>query len=94
MLARGQVIGGVAQGLGECLTEEVVYDDAGQPRTGSLLDYALLSAAEIPPIVTGEVQHPRHRSTRSAPREPGRAGSSGRSRPWPTRSPTRSAGAG
>ncbi|MGH2916034.1 MAG: xanthine dehydrogenase family protein molybdopterin-binding subunit [Solirubrobacteraceae bacterium] len=58
LLAHGQVLGGVVQALGECLTEEFVYDDAGQPRTGSLLDYSLLTAAEIPAIVTGEVQTP------------------------------------
>jgi aerobic carbon-monoxide dehydrogenase large subunit len=58
LLAHGQVIGGVVQGLGECLTEEAVYDDAAQLRTGTFLDYSLLTAAEIPPIVTGEVQTP------------------------------------
>ena len=35
-----------------------MYDDGGQPRTGSFLDYSLLTAAEVPPIVTGEVQTP------------------------------------
>ena len=58
LLAHGQVIGGAVQGLGECLTEEVLFDDAGQNRSGSLLDYSLLTAAEIPPIRTGEVQTP------------------------------------
>ncbi len=58
LLARGQVIGGVVQGLGECLTEEAVYDDAGQPRSGSFLDYNLLTAAEVPPIATGEIVSP------------------------------------
>jgi carbon-monoxide dehydrogenase large subunit len=58
LLARGQVIGGVVQGLGECLTEEAVYDDAGQLRSGSFLDYNLLTAAEVPPIATGEIVTP------------------------------------
>lgn len=58
LLAHGQVIGGIAQGLGECLTEEAAYDDAGQPRSGSLLDYTLLTAAEIPPITAGEIATP------------------------------------
>ena len=58
LLAHGQVLGGAVQGLGECLTEEVLFDDAGQNRSGSLLDYSLLTAAEIPPIRTGEVQTP------------------------------------
>ena len=46
------------QALGECLTEAVIYDAAGQNRSGSLMDYSLLTAAEIPPIVTGEVSSP------------------------------------
>ncbi|MGH2859564.1 MAG: xanthine dehydrogenase family protein molybdopterin-binding subunit [Solirubrobacteraceae bacterium] len=58
LLVHGQVLGGCVQALGECLTEEVVYDEAGQPRSGSFLDYGLLTAAEIPPIVTAEVQTP------------------------------------
>jgi carbon-monoxide dehydrogenase large subunit len=58
LLAHGQVIGGAVQGLGECLVEEVVYDEAGQPQTASLMDYSLLTAAEIPPIVTAEVSTP------------------------------------
>ncbi len=58
LLAHGQVIGGAVQGLGECLTEEVVYDHDGQLRSASLMDYSLLTAAEIPPIVTGEVSTP------------------------------------
>ncbi|HWE11338.1 MAG TPA: xanthine dehydrogenase family protein molybdopterin-binding subunit [Solirubrobacteraceae bacterium] len=58
LLAHGQVIGGVVQALGECLVEEAVYDDDGQMRSGSFLDYSLLTAAEIPPIITGEVETP------------------------------------
>jgi aerobic carbon-monoxide dehydrogenase large subunit len=58
LLAHGQVIGGVVQGLGECLGEEAVYDDFGQMRNASLMDYSLLTAAEIPAIVTGEIASP------------------------------------
>jgi carbon-monoxide dehydrogenase large subunit len=58
LLAHGQVIGGAVQALGECLVEEVVYDEEGQLRTGSFLDYSLLTSAEIPPVVCGEVQTP------------------------------------
>ena len=58
LLVHGQVVGGAVQGLGECLTEEAVYDEAAQLLTGSFLDYSLLTAAEIPPIITGEVQTP------------------------------------
>ena len=58
LLAHGQVVGGVAQGLGECLVEEATWDEEGRPRFSSLMNYSLLTAAEIPPIVTGEVTSP------------------------------------
>jgi carbon-monoxide dehydrogenase large subunit len=52
MLADGQVMGGVAQGLGQALLEEVVYDPAtGQPLTGSLMDYGLPRADNVPSVV-------------------------------------------
>jgi aerobic carbon-monoxide dehydrogenase large subunit len=52
MLADGQVMGGVVQGLGQALLEEVVYDgDSGQPLTGSFMDYALPRADDVPPLV-------------------------------------------
>jgi carbon-monoxide dehydrogenase large subunit len=52
MLADGQVMGGVAQGLGQALLEEVVYDpDTGQPLTGSLMDYCLPRADNVPSLV-------------------------------------------
>lgn len=45
----GQVMGGVAQGIGQALLEEVVYDpESGQLVTGSLMDYALPRADHIP----------------------------------------------
>ena len=58
LLSHGQVIGGAVQGLGECLAEEAVFDETGQPLSVSLLNYHLLTAADIPPIVTGEVTSP------------------------------------
>ena len=58
LLVHGQVIGGAVQALGQCLCEEAVYDEDGQMRSGSLLEYGLLTAADIPPILTGEVQTP------------------------------------
>jgi carbon-monoxide dehydrogenase large subunit len=58
LLAHGQVIGGAVQGLGECLSEEVLHDEYGQALTGSLMDYGLLTAAEVPPIATAEVCTP------------------------------------
>jgi aerobic carbon-monoxide dehydrogenase large subunit len=44
------VHGGVAQGIGAALYEEVVYDDQGQLNTASLVDYLVPSAREIPPM--------------------------------------------
>jgi carbon-monoxide dehydrogenase large subunit len=58
LLAHGQIVGGIAQGLGECLAEEAVYDEAGQLRTASFADYSLLTAAEIPPLAIGVVETP------------------------------------
>jgi aerobic carbon-monoxide dehydrogenase large subunit len=46
------------QALGECLTEEVVYDENGSNRTASFMDYGLPTAGGIPEIVTGEVSSP------------------------------------
>jgi aerobic carbon-monoxide dehydrogenase large subunit len=58
LLAEGQVLGGAVQGLGATLVEEAVFDDHGQPRSASLADYSLLTAAELPPIETRFVQTP------------------------------------
>ncbi|HUZ75151.1 MAG TPA: xanthine dehydrogenase family protein molybdopterin-binding subunit [Stellaceae bacterium] len=49
-LAEGQVLGGVCQGLGGVLLEEMVYDDEAQLLTGSLADYLMPTAADVPPI--------------------------------------------
>ena len=54
MIVEGQVHGGVAQGIGAALYEEVVYDERGQIVTASLADYVVPSATEIPAI---EVEH-------------------------------------
>jgi carbon-monoxide dehydrogenase large subunit len=50
----GQIIGSIAQGIGQTLYERVVYDDNGQPLTATLLDYSVPTAAEMPDIVLGE----------------------------------------
>ena len=52
MLVAGQAAGGLAQGLGGALLEEFVYDDEGQPRATSFMDYLLPTALEVPPIQT------------------------------------------
>jgi aerobic carbon-monoxide dehydrogenase large subunit len=49
-LAHGQLIGGAAQGLGQAMMEKLVYDENGQLITGSLMDYAVPRADNMPPI--------------------------------------------
>ena len=57
-LVEGQVHGGVAQGLGQALFENVVYDrDSGQLVTGSFMDYAMPRAHNMPPIIR-DASHP------------------------------------
>ncbi|TAI64987.1 xanthine dehydrogenase family protein molybdopterin-binding subunit [Bradyrhizobium sp. Leo170] len=56
MIVAGQLHGGVAQGIGQALMEEVNYDASGQPITGSFMDYALPRAEDIPPMAVGD--HP------------------------------------
>ncbi len=51
LILEGQLYGALAQGIGQALMEEVVYDDAGQPLSGSLMDYAILRADELPELV-------------------------------------------
>jgi len=48
LLTDGQTHGGVVQGLGQCLLEEVVYDEQGQLLTGSFMDYAMPRAYNTP----------------------------------------------
>jgi carbon-monoxide dehydrogenase large subunit len=48
MLVKGQIHGGVVQGLGQGLAEVLAYDEAGQVLAGSLMDYAIPRADEVP----------------------------------------------
>jgi carbon-monoxide dehydrogenase large subunit len=50
LLVTGQVHGGVAQGLGQALYEQAVYDENGQLITGELMDYAIPKATMVPHI--------------------------------------------
>ena len=56
LLLAGQVHGGVAQGIGQALMEQVSYDTNGQPITGSFMDYELPRAEDIPSMEIGD--HP------------------------------------
>jgi aerobic carbon-monoxide dehydrogenase large subunit len=50
LLAEGQVHGGTAQGIGQALYEQFVYDSDGNPLTSNFADYAIPCAAEMPPF--------------------------------------------
>jgi len=54
VIVEGQLHGGIAQGLGSALGESLIYDDAGQLLTGTLMDYPMPRAEDMPPL---EVVH-------------------------------------
>jgi len=58
LIVDGQVHGGVAQGLGQALWEEAVYDETGQLVTGELSEYALPRAMFMPHIESGHTETP------------------------------------
>lgn len=58
LLVDGQVLGGFAHGIGNAMYEEPVYDVEGQPQATSYLDYALVSATEVPPVELFHIQTP------------------------------------
>ena len=59
LVVEGQVTGGIVQGIAQALYEEVVYDDdSGQLRTGTLIDYMVPTANEIPQLVLGSTLTP------------------------------------
>jgi carbon-monoxide dehydrogenase large subunit len=56
MLIEGQVHGGVVHAIGQALYEQVVYDEDGQLVTGTFVDYALPTAAEVPQFETDRTE--------------------------------------
>ncbi len=58
MLAEGQVHGAVVQGIGQALLEGMVYDPDGQPLSGSLMDYALPRAHNMPDFIFETLETP------------------------------------
>jgi len=58
LIVEGQVHGGVAQGIGQALYEEAVYDSDGNLLTGSLADYTVPSAADLPSFTTDRTETP------------------------------------
>ena len=61
MIVEGQVHGGVAQGIGQALLENCVYDtESGQLLTGSFMDYAMPRADDVPSFKVGDQGHAVH----------------------------------
>jgi aerobic carbon-monoxide dehydrogenase large subunit len=58
MLIEGQVHGGIVHAIGQALYEQVVYDEDGQLVTGTFVDYALPTAAEVPSFETDRTETP------------------------------------
>ena len=58
MIVEGQVHGGLAQGIAQALFEEAVYDDDGNLVTGTMVDYLVPSAADLPSFTTDRTVTP------------------------------------
>ena len=58
MIVAGQVHGGIAQGVGQALFEEALYDEAGNLLTGTLIDYPIPTAADLPSFELGHTTTP------------------------------------
>jgi carbon-monoxide dehydrogenase large subunit len=58
LIVDGQVQGAIAQGIGGALAEHLVYDGAGQLLTGTLMEYALPTAAGLPPLEIDHIEEP------------------------------------
>jgi len=66
MIADGQVHGGVAQGIGNALLEEIIYDETGNILSSTLADYLPPTAHEIPPIELHHMETPSENSITKA----------------------------
>jgi carbon-monoxide dehydrogenase large subunit len=66
MIAEGQVHGGIAQGIGNALFEEIVYDTLGNIQTATLADYLPPTSGEIPPIELHHIESPAASSVTGA----------------------------
>jgi aerobic carbon-monoxide dehydrogenase large subunit len=58
MIVEGQIHGGVAQGLGEAMCEQMLYSTDGQVETGTFMNYAIMRAGDMPPMTLGETITP------------------------------------
>jgi carbon-monoxide dehydrogenase large subunit len=62
LIVEGQVHGGVAQGVGAALYEEMIYDETGQLLTGSFMDYLVPTSMDLPAIDTVHLEYPSPRN--------------------------------
>jgi len=62
MVVEGQLHGGIVQGIGAALAEELIYDGAGQLVTGTLMEYGLPTAALVPPLEVVALDFPSTRN--------------------------------
>jgi carbon-monoxide dehydrogenase large subunit len=60
MVVDGQVMGGVAHGIGNALYEWMCFDETGQPQTTTLAECLLITAAEMPPVEIVHMETPTH----------------------------------
>lgn len=57
-IVEGQILGGIAHGVGNALFEEMRFDATGQPLTTNLAEYLLVTSTEMPPITLGHLESP------------------------------------
>jgi aerobic carbon-monoxide dehydrogenase large subunit len=58
MVVEGQIAGGVVQGIGGAMYEEMAYDNSGNPLASTFLDYLIPTAGEVPDIEYGHIETP------------------------------------
>ena len=80
MIADGQVHGGIAQGIGNALLEEIIYDETGNILTATLADYLPPTAHEIPEIELHHIETPSDATRSPRPRGSAKAAASARRR--------------
>ena len=88
MIVEGQLHGGLAQGIGAAIEEELLYDEQGQLLTGTFMEYALPRADQMPDFEVGHLDFPSAINPLGI-KGVGKAGSSRPPRPSPMPSRTR-----
>jgi CO/xanthine dehydrogenase Mo-binding subunit len=58
MIVEGQIMGGLAQGIGGALLERLVFDPSGQPQTTSFMDFLLPTVDDMPPVQLAHIETP------------------------------------